>query len=251
MPLGEHLRELRRRIILSVVGILVAAIAGFFLYPPVFAAMSAPMDELAERGLTAGINFTTLGSPFELRIRVALILGVFLSAPWWIGQLFAFISPGLTRRERRLSIAFGVAGAILFSLGGLLGWFIMPNAVRVLTSFTPEGALALMDGREYFGFFLRVIVVFAVAFLVPLVLVGANVIGVLRGRTMLRGWRWAVLLAFVFGAIANPLPDAWSMIMMAIPICVLYFAAAGVALWNDRRRRRLDAQRDAELLGEA
>lgn len=238
MTLGGHLRELRRRAVWAVVGIAVGAVAGWFLYPVVFDQMSAPLGALEARGQVAAINFGSIGSAFDLQIRVALVLGLFLTSPWWVWQLFAFVSPGLRRREKLYVIAFGVAGALLFVAGGVLGWFVLPNAVSVLTAFTPDSALNLMDARVYLGFFVRVVTVFGVAFLVPLVLVGANVLGAVSGRSLLRGWRWSVLASFMFAAVANPLPDAWSMIAMAIPICALYFVAIGIALLNDRRRAK-------------
>jgi len=238
MPLADHLRELRRRFLLAVAGVVVGAVAGWFLYPSFFAAMNAPMEAIAARGQGAAINFGTVGSAFDMRIRVSFFIGLFLSSPWWVWQLFAFVSPGLTRRERRSAVGFGLTGAVLFVAGGALGWLVLPNAVTVLTAFTPEGAVNLIDAPTYLSFFTRVMLVFGVAFLLPVVMVALNVLGLVSGRTLLNGWRWWVLTAFLFAAVANPLPDAWSMIAMALPICALFFGAIGIALWNDRRRAR-------------
>lgn len=153
-------------------------------------------------------------------------------------QIFAFVSPGLTRGERRSAVGFGLAGATLFVTGGVLGWMVLPNAVTVLTAFTPPAAVNLIDARTYLTFFLRVMLVFGVAFLVPVIMVALNTLDLVTGRALLAGWRWSVLSAFAFAAVANPLPDAWSMIAMALPICALFFAAIGIALLNDRRRAR-------------
>ncbi|WP_251840545.1 twin-arginine translocase subunit TatC [Oceanitalea stevensii] len=238
MPLADHLRELRRRFLLAALGIVVGAVAGWFLYPWFFAAINAPMEAIADRGQGAAINFGTVGGAFDMRIRLSLFIGLFVSSPWWVWQLFAFVSPGLTRKERRSTVGFGVAGAVLFVAGGALGWLVLPNAVTVLTAFTPDDAVNLIDARTYLSFFTRVMLVFGVAFLVPVVMVALNSAGVVSGRSLLKGWRWLVLCAFLFAAVANPLPDAWSMIAMAVPICALFFGAIGIAMWNDRRRAR-------------
>src|SRR5690625_1945541 len=238
MPLADHRPELRKRFLLAGAGIVVGAIAGWFLYPWFFDAINAPMEALAERGQGAAINFGTVGGAFDKRIRLSLFIGLFISSPWWVGQIFAFVSPGLTKRERRSAVGFGLAGAVLFVAGGALGWLVLPNAVTVLTAFTPEGAVNLIDAPTYLSFFTRVMLVFGVAFLLPVVMVAPNVLGLVSGRTLLNGWRWWVLTAFLFAAVANPLPDAWSMIAMALPICALFFGAIGIALWNDRRRAR-------------
>ncbi|MFH5823296.1 twin-arginine translocase subunit TatC [Georgenia sp. AZ-5] len=243
MPLADHLRELRRRLVWAVLGIVVGAVAGWLLYEPVLSAMMAPLMEISEEGGQAALNFGTVGSAFDLKIQVSLFLGLFISSPWWITQVWLFITPGLTRKERLYSVSFILAGAVLFVAGGALAWLVLPRAVEVLTSFTPGAAVNLMDARTYLSFFMRVIVTFGVAFLVPLVMVGVNFLGLASARTYLRAWRWAVLAGFVFAAFANPLPDAWSMIAMALAICTLYFVAVGVCFLRDRHvaRRRASA----------
>ncbi|GAA3512219.1 twin-arginine translocase subunit TatC [Georgenia daeguensis] len=241
MPLGDHLRELRKRLMLAAAGILVGAVGGWFLYPPLFSSMVAPLEAIGN------LNFTTVGQAFDLRIQVALFLGLFLTSPWWIGQLWMFVTPGLTKKERVYSLSFIGAGALLFVGGGALAWWILPHAVQILTSFTPTQALNLLDARTYFAFFMRVILVFGVAFLLPLAMVGLNFLGVVRARTYLQGWRWAVLAAFAFTAVANPLPDAWSMIIMGGAISLLFFLAVGVCFLHDRRADKRRAAHDAEL----
>jgi sec-independent protein translocase protein TatC len=159
-----------------------------------------------------------------------------------------FVTPGLTRKERLYSLSFILSGAVLFIAGGALAWWVLPHAVEALTSFTPASALNLMDARTYFNFFMRVILVFGVAFLVPVIMVGVNFLGVVSGRTYLKAWRWAIIGAFFFAAFANPLPDAWSMIALALPICFLFFGAVGVSMLRDRRvakRRAAAAAADA------
>jgi len=246
MPLGEHLRELRRRIMLAAAGILVGAIGGWILYPYLFDQMVAPVEAIGGE-----LNFTTVGQAFDLRIQVAIVLGIFITSAWWIGQLWLFVAPGLTRTEKGYALGFVLTGAALFIGGGALAWWILPHAVEILTSFTPEVAQNFLTAREYFSFFTKVIVVFGVAFLLPEAMVGLNFLGVVRARTFLKAWRWAVLLAFAFTAIANPLPDVWSMIIMGGSISALYFVAIGICFLRDRYTDKRRARRDAELASEA
>lgn len=246
MPLGDHLRELRRRVLWAALGLLLGAAAGWYLYDPVFALMSEPLRTLGEQQEVA-VNFGTIGSAFDTKVKVSLFLGVFISSPWWVLQLWLFVAPGLTRREKLYSMGFVLTGALLFLVGGALAWLVLPRAIEVMTSFTPEAGVNLLDARTYFSFFMRVMLAFGAAFLLPLVLVGLNFLGLVRGSQLLRGWRWAVLIAFVFTAFANPLPDAWSMVAMALPICGLYFAAVGVAVLHDRRRDKRLGLDDASV----
>ncbi|MGO1173896.1 MAG: twin-arginine translocase subunit TatC [Actinomycetaceae bacterium] len=242
MPLRAHLGELRRRLLLALAGIALGAVGGWFLYDPILSSLTSPLTVAREHGALAGLNFTTLGSAFDLRVQVAVVVGLFLTAPWWIGQLWLFLAPALHRGEKITAAAFTLTGALLFLAGGTFAWFLVPHVVEILTSFVPEGGTSLVDARSYLVFVLRVLVVFGIAFLVPVVMVGLSATGIVRARTFLRAWRWSIIGAFVFAAFANPLPDAWSMIAMALPILLLYFGAIGVCAILERVRARRAAR---------
>src|SRR5690349_7938934 len=153
MPLGEHLRELRRRVIISVVAILVGAAAGWFLYQPFYEALQDPILEVAkEKGVQAQINFPAMTSAFNLHIKLAAYIGIIIASPVWLYEIWAFITPGLTRRERRTSIGF-LAAAVPMFLGGIaLAWALLPKFVRVLIDFTPAGGSNIISADDYFGF---------------------------------------------------------------------------------------------------
>lgn len=239
MPLREHLVELRKRIVLAALGIVVAAIAGWFVFDPVFQALQAPLLDAAKaRHATASVNFSGLASAFDMRLKVALFLGAIGSSPWWLYQLWAFITPGLTRKERSGAIGFVGAAVPLFLAGSTMAWFVMPTAVKVLTEFTPKDATNLIDAQTYLSFVMRFILAFGLAFVLPVIMVALNLAGLVKATTWRRGWRWAVLLSFLFAAIMTPTPDAITMIVMALPICGLYFAALGVCTVHDRRVAR-------------
>ncbi len=253
MPLREHLRELRNRVFKAALGLLAGAVAGWFLYDPVLEALSAPIQQVAhEAGKSASINLGTVASPFDMKIRIACFIGVIVASPIWIYQIWGFITPGLTRKERRYALGFFGASIPLFLAGAYLAYRAMPNFVRFLVSFTPDGFSNFIDAQVYLGFVMRLVLSFGLSFLVPVVLVGMNFLGLLTGRSMLKAWRWVVVASFGFAAVATPTPDVMSMFLLALPLLGLFFIAIGVAMLNDRRRRRRDpeAARDEALMAD-
>jgi len=253
MPLGDHLKELRRRIILASLGVLLGAVGGWFLYDLAFAALKAPFDALQDRGQLAELNFAAVASSFDFKLRVSAFIGFVLSCPWWLYQVWGFITPALTAKERRASLGFLAAAVPLFAGGLYTAWLVIPRAVAFLTMFTPEGTRQLVSAEIYLKFVMQFLLAFGVAYLLPLFMVALSFMGVVRGRTWLNGWRWAILLIFIFAAAVTPSSfggDVTSMFFMAIPLLVLYAAAMGVALLADRRIDQRRAAIDAELAGE-
>lgn len=242
MPLREHLLELRRRLFFAAIGIVVGAVVGWFLYDWLFDILQQPLrDVSAERDTTAALNFAGVASSFDMKIKVSLYLGILVSSPWWLYQFWAFVTPGLTRRERHYAFGFVGAAVPLFVAGVALAFWALPNAVRLLTEFTPDDAFNLIDAQTYLSFVMRLTLAFGIAFLLPIVMVALNFAGLGRAATWRKGWRWAVVLSFVFAAVMTPTPDAITMIAVASPMCILYFAALGVCQLHDNRvdRRRV------------
>jgi sec-independent protein translocase protein TatC len=246
MPLRGHLIELRKRVLLAAVGVGVGAVAGWLVYPQVFAILQAPVVALrTARGQLIALNFAGVVSAFDMQIKVSLFVGVLAASPWWLYQLWAFITPGLTRRERLVTVGFLAAAVPLFLTGASLSWWLLPKAVGVLTGFTPANSTNLISAQEYLTFVMRMVLAFGAGFLLPVVMVGLTMVGLVAGRTWLAGWRVAVLLAFVFGAVATPTGDAISMLILALPITGLYFTAVGIAILHDRRAARRAAAAEA------
>ena len=239
MSLGDHLRELRRRFLVAAGAVAVGSVLGWFLYEPLFTAIMAPLRKLAaERDGLVNINFGGITQPFTVQLQVALFVGVIVASPVWLLQVWGFILPGLNKREKRTSLAFIGAAVPLFLSGCLLATQTVPKAIEVLLGFTPEGAANLPDAALYLTFVTRFILAFGLAFLLPVFLVGLNVAHVLPAHVMLKGWRIAVILIFVFAAMMTPTPDAWTMLALAMPMVALFYAAVGVATLLDRRRKR-------------
>jgi sec-independent protein translocase protein TatC len=240
MSLGDHLRELRRRVVISALAVFVGAVLGWIYYLRVYNALSAPFNDYkrANPHSTISLNFGNATAAFSQQVSIALFVGVVAASPVWMYQVWAFIVPGLTKKEKRLSLAFLGAIVPLFLAGCGLAYYVLPKVLKVLYGFTPAGASNIQQVSDYFSFVTRFILAFGAAFLLPVLLVALNAIGILPSRSMIRAWRPAVFGIFVLSAIATPTPDAFTMFLLAIPLCVLYFAAILVSRLIERRRRR-------------
>jgi len=243
MSLGDHLRELRNRLTIALIAIVVGAGIGWWRYDAIFQRLEAPIQQVAaERGtaLSTLINFSGITDAFSILITVGLFVGVVIASPVWLYEIWAFIVPGLTSREKKTAVLFIVTAVPLFLAGCALGYLTLPKAVHALLGFTPEGATNILPADTYLNFVLKFILAFGLAFLLPVFLVGLNAAGVLPARSMLRGWRPAGFLIFLFAAIMTPSPDPWSMLFLALPMVGLFFGAVGVGALLDRRRAKRD-----------
>lgn len=243
MSLGDHLRELRHRVVVSLLAIVVCSAIGWWQYDWIFAKLQAPIEQIrdAKGNPLVTLNMSGVTDSLSLLISVGLTVGLVISSPVWLYQLWAFVVPGLTRKERRTTMLF-LGGAVpLFLAGCTLGYFTLPKAIGALLGFTPSSAANIMPATEYLNFVLKFILAFGLAFLLPVFLVGLNAAHVLPARTMVKGWRPAVFLIFLFAAIMTPSPDPWSMLFLGLPMVALFFAAVGVSALIDRRRARSDS----------
>jgi sec-independent protein translocase protein TatC len=240
MSLADHLRELRNRITVAGLAIIAGAVVGWLYYDQIINRLIQPlMDVAAQRGDTGlvNINFGTMTDAFAIKLTVSLFVGLILASPVWLMQVWGFVVPGLTKKEKRVTRLFVVAAVPLFVAGCLAAFLMVPKAVSVLLDFTPVGAFNIQDASLYLSFVLKFIIAFGCAFLLPVFLVSFNIIGLLSGRAMLKAWRPAVMVIFLFAAIMTPTPDAFTMLFMASPMILLYFASVGVAFLFDRRKR--------------
>ena len=241
MPLLDHIREFRNRLVRASLSVVMGSIVGWALYQPIIRLLTLPFCDL---GSSTTPNTAQCGDlyvngilgPFNLRVKIALLSGIILAAPVWIYQLWAFITPALHKKERRVTIVFAAVATPLFGTGSYLAYLILPHAVDVLLGFTPNNLGNLVRFDEYLDFVLRLILIFGIAFVLPLFLVALNLLGVLSGRAILKPWRVAVFLCFLFTAVFTPTPDPVTMILLAIPLCLLYFASGLFGLVIDRRR---------------
>jgi len=239
MSLSGHLKELRNRLFWSALFIIGGSVAGWYLFDFVFNELQRPIVDLASKpGSNVTINFPTVVSAFDVRLQVSIFLGIVMSAPVWLYNLWAFITPGLKRREKRYTIGFVVASVPLFIGGTALAWSSLPTFVSVLVGFTPEGAANVINASEYILFTIRILLVFGLAFVLPVALVMLNFAGVITAQNIIKSWRMAVLISAVVGAIATPVAEPMAMFLLMVPLLILYFLAAGVAFLHDKRVAR-------------
>ena len=245
MPLMEHIRELRTRLIKSALAMIVAGIIGLVFYRNIVNVLETPICNIrsihgvGQPSASCHNGVLVLIGPsagITLAFKIAFFTGVVGAAPVWMYQLWAFLAPGLYKKEKKYSLTFVGAAIPLFAAGAALCYVFFPTILRVLMGFVPSGVAAQLPLDQTLVFFLRMMVVFGTSFVLPLILVLFNFIGILSGVQMRKYWRIVVLVIFIFAAIAVPTGDPIGMSVLAIPICVLYFGAIGIALLNDKRR---------------
>ncbi len=248
MPLADHLRELRRRLLIAAGAVVIGMVVGLIFYDPLLELFVGPFQATTERlaeeqGLDAVINFDGIADPFTIPLRLAILSGIVFAAPIWIYQLWAFIVPGLYGHEKRWAAAVLLTAVPLFLAGVALCYWLLPKGLTVLLGFTPDGVSNFVSFSRYFSFVVRLVLVFGIAFLLPVFVVLLNAVGVFSGKALSSARRWIIVGVFVFAAVATPTGDPITMLMLAVPMWLLFEASVLVCRLNDRRR----AKRDAEL----
>jgi sec-independent protein translocase protein TatC len=257
MPLADHLRELRNRLMKSVLAILVVTIVAMLYYKQIADFLMQPIMKSVGCGKTFGeavkgretcaeITINGLIAPFTIMLKVALTTGVVVASPIWLYQLWGFLAPGLHKHEKRYARSFVGAGVPLFLAGAALAYVLLPKAAKTLLDFSPEGAGNLIPLDDFLDIVTRLVIVFGLAFELPLLLVLLNFGGVLSGKRLLGWWRGMIMGITVFAAVATPTGDPLTMGALAAPIVLLYFTAVGICLFNDRRRSRTSPYADLD-----
>jgi sec-independent protein translocase protein TatC len=248
MSLGQHLLELRKRLFRAAIGIALGAVVGWLLSDFVWDQLREPIYAIINaQHRNAQINYPNITSAFDLKLKIAMYVGLIVSSPVWLYQVFAFLMPGLTRTEKAYTFGFFFTAVPLFLAGCAAGWYVLPHIVELMTSFAPQEDASYIVATEYFDFVLKLVVTIGIAFVLPVCLVLLNFAGVLSARAIIASWRIAVLVIVLFTAIATPAADVVSMFLLAIPMIVLYFAAYGIAFLHDRRVARRTAAFEQEL----
>lgn len=243
MTLADHLRELRYRLIVAVIAVVVAAAVAAIWYEPLYQVLMRPyllaVEMLAQTH--PQIETTTVISgvtaPFTLALKVCVVAGLVIASPMWVYQLWAFIVPALMSKEKRWALAFLGAAVPLFLLGVVIGYYILPQGISVMLSFTPDNVpiLNLLEVDRFLDLTLRLMVVFGLGFLMPAVVVGLNLVGVVSAKQLAKARTYVIFGTFVFGAAATPSTDPFSMLALALPMTLLYLIAEVIARVHDRR----------------
>lgn len=246
MALKDHLKELRNRLIVAGIGLTLGAVVGFIVYQPFFSALIDPVHRLSDEGRIVTVSFSAVGQPFDIMLQVALFVGLVISSPIWLYQVWAFVVPGLKKKEKRYALGFIGAAVPLFVLGVALGWLVLPEAVQFFVGLSPEGTANVISADVYIPFVLRLFLAFGFALVLPVVLVGLNMIGVLPGRQIIKHWRITVFLIALIAALAAPGSDAITMFYLAMPLILLFGVAIIICLVNDKRRAKRSAKAEQD-----
>jgi sec-independent protein translocase protein TatC len=244
MTLIEHVRELRSRLFIASIGLVVGLIVGFMVAKMVFNILDRPYCSLPSsqvfRDGRYQCNFLVLGvgDSLGVRLKIALWIGLFIGSPVWLYQLWAFVAPGLHRHERKWAYIFVAIAAPLFVGGGVLAYFMIFHSLPWIMEAGVLGQPTQLELSSYLSFMTNMILLFGLGFEFPLLLMMLNFTGVVTGRKLLGWWRIVVFLCFAFAAIATPDPGPFGMTALAGAMSLLYFVAVAVAFINDRRKGR-------------
>jgi sec-independent protein translocase protein TatC len=239
MTLIEHIRELRTRLFRACIAIVVGAVIGYLVSTRVQSWIIAPYCNfsLSHGATRCSFNLNGPLDQFMLQLKISLYVGLVLSAPFWLYQLWAFVAPGLHRRERRYSYGFAAVAAPLFAVGFYLGFVLVSRSMVFFLGLNPDFNVTVnLDG--YFEFVTGVMLLFGAAFEFPVLIAMLNFAGLVSAKRLLGWWRIAVFLMFFFAAVVTPTPDPFNMTILGLCMAVLYFGAVGIAFLNDRRRAR-------------
>lgn len=253
MSVMDHLRELRRRIVIVLILVALGAVLGWYLYPHTLEFLKQPYCDVPAkyRYQVPGkpndcvLIYTQVFGGFLARLKISVISGIIFTSPLWLYQIWGFITPGLRKKERRYTVIFILASSLLFAFGVALSFFLIYRAMATLLRLSGEGTVGFFTVDSYISFVTMMLLVFGVAFELPLVIVLANFAGVLPARVLKRTQRAGIFLVFLFAAVATPTADPFTMIGMAIPMVLLYEGAILLAVSHDRRKARRKAAAEA------
>jgi Tat protein translocase TatC len=244
MTLVAHLTELRNRIAKALLALAVGTVVGFlwydhglltFLTEP-YCALPGEL-RLQQDGDCRLVVLDVFGGVL-LRLKIAVIAGAALSAPFWLYQLWAFVTPGLKRNEKRYTVGFVVASSALFALGAVMAYLTLRKGLELLLSLAGDEVAFQLTAELYLGFVTSLLVAFGLSFELPLVAVALNLVGVLSYEALRTSRRWIFFLTIVFAAFVTPTQDPFTMLAMALPMVLLFEMAIQIARFVDRRRAK-------------
>ena len=242
MTLIEHVRELRNRLLKVALAIILGMVIGLVFFHPIWNLVQRPFCSAVINGHTGchvlGDTLVINGvfDPFMLRLKVAFFAGLVLTSPVWFYQIWAFIAPGLYRREKRWTYTFAAIAAPLFAAGAVIAYFAMSRGLRYLLNLAPHGVAVLPSVDTYLGYFVGMLLGFGLCFELPLALLLLNLAGILTHERIKKWRRMMIFGVFLFAGIASPSPDPLTMLLLAGP-CLVLVEISEVIIWaNDRRR---------------
>lgn len=258
MSLGDHLREFRYRVVVAAIAIIIGMIGCTIFYERIFEFMMQPWllaREIMKRAspdLTVQAVLSGVTSPLFLVLRVILQASLILTSPIWLYQVWAYIRPALLKHEKRYAVLFLLVGVPLFLVGCVMGYVVLPQAVAVMMAFTPSQVpiVNLIEVDTFLVLMMQLMLIFGIGFLLPLVVVALNLVGVVKATTLKKARGGVIFGCFVFAAAATPGGDPFSMVALATPMALLFMGAEAVCAVNDRRRAKRVADAEAQEAAE-
>ena len=243
----DHLEELRKRLVYSIVAVIVGTAVCWGYRERIYAVMQKPiMDALRAHGLAEKLVYLNPTDPFNLYLKIAALAGLFLTSPYVLYQVWMFISPGLYRNEKRYVVPFMVSTIMLFTLGGYFGYRIAyPRALDFFIGFSGQFQPMITVG-EYTSLFLSIVLGMGLIFEMPILVFFLAFMGIMSPSFMLKNFRYAILVIFILAAIVTPTPDVVNMCVFAAPMLALYAASIGVAWLVHPKQRRARKEKQAQ-----
>ena len=250
MPLMDHLRELRNRVVKAALAIIVGMIIALFFSSPTIHWIMRPFCDATINGKSGCSGFgdqltvTGIFDPLSLRIKLAFYIALVGTCPVWLYQLWAFIAPGLYKREKKWAYLFTGTAVPLFLAGAVLAYLVMSRGLHYLLGLTPGNVAALPSFDTYLGYFTGMVVGFGIVFELPLVIVMLNMAGILTHERFRKWRRMLIFCVFLISGLVNPSPDPGTMLILGGIAVALVEIAEVFVYFNDKRRARRNPYAD-------
>jgi sec-independent protein translocase protein TatC len=239
MALSDHLRELRARVLKSAVVIVLGMVVALFFFDQIYNLVLTPYNQARlalGKDVVSQVTVEGVGGPLMLQLKLCGTVGLVATSPYWLYQIWAFVLPGLHSRERKWSRVFAAVAGPLFVAGVVVGYLTLPKGLEILIGFTQKGLTNLVEFGGYLTFLIRTLLVFGIAFEIPVFVILLNLAGVLKGRALAEHRPWIVIGTFIFAAVATPSTDPFTMLILAIPMLILFGISEVICRILDRRR---------------
>jgi sec-independent protein translocase protein TatC len=235
LPLTAHLEELKKRLVRSLIAIGIGFVVCYYFKDPLFKIITKPLLEVMPKD--SYMIFTSLPEAFFTYMKVAFFASLFLTAPFTLYQIWKFISPGLYPREKKYVVPFVLTSSLLFIGGILFAYFLaLPPAFGFFVEFATDTLRPMFTMREYLSFALKLLLAFGVSFQLPVFIFFMTKLGIVNSRILAKQRRYAILIIFIAAAILTPSPDAFTQIIMAIPLMILYEISVFIAKFVEKKK---------------
>lgn len=240
LPLTAHLEELKKRLIRSLIGIGIGLFACYYFKEWLFRIITKPLMDVMPKN--SFMIFTSLPEAFFTYLKISFFASLFLTAPFTLYQIWKFISPGLYPREKKYVAPFVLTSSLLFVGGVVFAYYLaLPPAFGFFMEFSSDTLRPMFTMREYLSFALKLLLAFGVSFELPVFIFFMTKLGIVNSRMMSGQRRYAILIIFIAAAFLTPSPDAFTQIIMAVPLMILYEASIYVAKFAERKKKKADA----------